>query len=216
MDPARVAVAAIMLLGAAWWDMRERRVPNLYWFPFVAFAAVFLTVDMAQGHWWDLLGASVVAVLAYLFFRMGLWGGADAKCVMVLAFLVRENFTAPTTVAALDALVAGVTLVLLWPIALTVWNLAHRDTAFPALLIGRVIPIAEAKSRRVWPLQDSHGWRYRARIGEDLSTVYRDLERDGRTEVWVTPQLPLIVFIATGFLLVTIYGSPLAWLAQLL
>lgn len=215
MDPARTIVAAVMLLGAAIYDVRERRVPNRYWFPYVAFAAVFLALDMAEGHWFDLLGAIVVALLAYLFWHFGLWGGADAKGVMILAFLVREHLRGPTTVAVLDTLVAGMLLVLLWPIALTALNVAHRRFAFPAMLIGGVVPIEVAKARRVWPLQDVHGWRYRPRIGEDLTQVYRELEKEGRTEVWVTPQLPLLAFIALGFLLVSFFGSPIAWIAVL-
>lgn len=215
MDPARTAIAAAMLLGAAIYDVRERRVPNAYWFPFVAMAAVFLVVDLTDGAWWELLGAAVVAVLSYIFWRFGLWGGADAKGVMVLAFLVRDNFGGPTTVAVLDALVAGMLLVLLWPIGLTIRNAVRGDIALPAMLIGHKEALDVARTHRVWPLETVDGWRFKQRIGDDLWDVYRDLEQAGRKKVWVTPQLPLLAFIAAGFLLVSAFGSPIAWIAAL-
>ncbi len=213
MDPARTLVAAVMLLGAAWWDLRARRVPNTYWFPFVAFAAVFVAVDVAAGEWWHLIGAVVVAGLSYLFWRFGLWGGADAKGVMVLAFLVREHLGGVTSLAVLDALVAGMLLVLVWPPALLVLNLARGDVRFPAMLVGRRMDIEQARDSWVFPLETVDGWRWRPPIGQDLGPEYHALEKAGRHRVWVSEKMPLMAFIFAGFLLVSAFGSPISWLA---
>jgi Flp pilus assembly protein protease CpaA len=205
-------VAAVMLLGASIWDMRERRVPNLYWFPYAAIAGIFVISDIYGGEWLHLIGATVVASLSYLFWRFGLWGGADAKGVMILSFLVSENLQGTTVVAVLDVLVAGMLLVLVIPIGLTVWNLSKNHRAFPAMFIGSVMPIEIAKQRRVWPLQNANGWRLRSRIGEDLRLVYRELELAGKTHVWTTMQLPLMVFLLAGLIIVNLIGSPMGWL----
>lgn len=215
-DPARTLVAAVMLVGAAWWDIRFRRIPNLYWFPFVAFAAIFVAVDVAEGSWVHLIGATVVAALSYVFWRFGLWGGADAKGVMVLAFLVQANFNGVTTLAVLDALVAGMILVLVWPPVLLVYNLSLGDRQFPAMLIGRRMDIEQARRSWVFPLQTVDGWQWRPPIGKDLHSDYRSLEKAGHDRVWVSEKVPLMVFIFVGFLLVSAFGSPLGWIVALM
>lgn len=189
MDLLRATVAAIMLIGAAWMDIRRRQVPNRYWFPFMAYAAMYVVLDVVEGHWLDLLVAVALAGASYVFWLLGLWGGADAKGVMVLAFLVRENLNGPTTLPALDALMASLMLLVLWPVSLFIWNACHGRFSVPAMFLGRPVPVQEAKV----------GW-------------YSPLESvEGRTHVWVTPQLPFMAFIAAGFLLANAFGSPFSF-----
>jgi preflagellin peptidase FlaK len=78
-------------------DVRTRRVPNRTWYPLVALGAGLLALD----GYGALVGASggrlfflqvgvslgVVVPLVYLFWRLGGFGGADAKALMTLAVL---------------------------------------------------------------------------------------------------------------------------------
>lgn len=97
--PDLLRLLAVPVLGwAAWHDIQTRRVPNRTWLPLAALAAVLLFWDGVRafglgGLDWTIfaVGASisllVVAPAAYLFWRVGAFGGADAKALIVLAAL---------------------------------------------------------------------------------------------------------------------------------
>jgi preflagellin peptidase FlaK len=88
------------LLGwAAVRDIRTRRVPNRTWLPLLALGAALLTWDLASALWGPhpldadvfalrmAISIGVVAPFGLLFWRVGAFGGADAKALAVLALL---------------------------------------------------------------------------------------------------------------------------------
>jgi preflagellin peptidase FlaK len=92
-------LVAVPVFGwAAWRDVRTRRVPNETWRPLVAIGVVLFAADAwnaaaAGGVTWSRfvlhagMAVGFVVPLAYLFWRIGGFGGADVKAVMVLALL---------------------------------------------------------------------------------------------------------------------------------
>lgn len=88
---------AVPVLGiAAWRDIRTRRVPNEFWYPLVGLGLIllaweWLTMDVGFQRTRlvhsTLLSVGVVIPLAYAFWRLGAFGGADAKALMALAIL---------------------------------------------------------------------------------------------------------------------------------
>ena len=91
-------LAVPVFVWAAWRDVETRRVPGRTWPPLVALAAVALVWDAAVA--WDgaaferrlfLIRVAVslgfVVPLSYFFWRLGGFGGADAKAFMVVAVL---------------------------------------------------------------------------------------------------------------------------------
>ena len=81
----------------AWLDIRTRRVPNRTWLPLLGLAVVALAWDILRV--WTGAADPVVLValtvsvgfvvpLAYLFWRLGGFGGADAKAFFVVALLL--------------------------------------------------------------------------------------------------------------------------------
>jgi preflagellin peptidase FlaK len=166
-------LVAVPLFGwAALRDVRTRRVPNRVWYVLGGLGIGLLAVDLLTwypftGRFGTLrliqIGVSVffVAPLGYAFWRIGGFGGADAKALMVLAVL----FPTYPTYGLPDALVAlGLPPVLpVQPTALGVFSLTIlTDTvlvgmAFPlvlaarnvvagrigkAMFFGRVVPVA--------------------------------------------------------------------------
>jgi archaeal preflagellin peptidase FlaK len=96
-DLLRLLVVPV-LVWAAWRDLETRRVPNRTWTPIAALAVVLLAWDgagalAAGGHELALfvvgtaISLLVVVPAAYLFWRFGAFGGADAKALIVLAVL---------------------------------------------------------------------------------------------------------------------------------
>jgi preflagellin peptidase FlaK len=97
VDPLRLL--AVPLLGwAAVRDVRTRRVPNWVWAVLAGLGALLLLVDLVSWYPFDSprdllrltqVGMSLffVAPLGYFFWRIGGFGGADAKALMALAVL---------------------------------------------------------------------------------------------------------------------------------
>lgn len=218
----RFLLGGVMLAGAVVYDLRARRVPNPWWVPFAWLAAVLAVGDLVDpARDWRLLGVryGVAAALAgffYLLWRLHLFGGADAKGLMVLALLAPwPPADAPYAIQpALDALANGALLMVLVPILFLLLNVARGDVRLPAALLGTRRPLAVARGSHVWPMQvvdpDAPGglrWRYWQRLGGDLPAEYHSLERAGVQAVWVTPKVPFLVPVAAGWALAWWQGN---------
>jgi archaeal preflagellin peptidase FlaK len=228
VDDATVAVrhllAFAMLAGAIPSDLRTRRVPNSWWLPFAILAAVLLAADLLDpARDWIRLAiaygtATAVAGLMYVFWRFRLFGGADAKALMVLAFLC--PWPSPESGAAIapavDALANGSLLVLAIPLLALAVNLARGRWTFPAALLGRPMLLEIARAAHVWPMQTAGEdgkvrWRYWQKAGlADLDAEYDALSRAGLREVWVTAKVPFLVPLAGGLALAWWPGNLLA------
>lgn len=221
-ESIRAGLSVVMLVGAGISDIRTRRVRNHYWFPFVALAAVFVLHDLLVADVdVRLLGIhyGVALALTGLFYGLwwfGLFGGADAKGLMVLAWLLPWPLDAAIPVPpVMDALVNGTLAVLVLPLVYLAVNLVRGDTRFPAMLIGRRMPLADAQVAQVFPLQHvvdgEVRWRWWQRIGVPLDDVYRDLRRAGVDPVWTTWKIPLMAAIALGLAGALAWGNVWLW-----
>ena len=164
--PDLLRLVAVPVLGyAAWRDVRTRRVPNAVWYPLYALGAVLLcweglshlpTAGPTDTAWLVRVGVSLgfVAPLSYLFWRLGGFGGADAKAFIALAVLVPTfpryylsdpSVTLPVEVTTLGVfsmtiLTNTVLLGILYPVALGVRN-ALAGRASPAMFLARRVPV---------------------------------------------------------------------------
>jgi len=97
--PDLLRLLAVPVFGwAAWRDVESRRVPNKTWLPLLALGLVALawqatSLHATGGYRWQLfvrqvaISLGLVVPLAYAFWWIGGFGGADAKALMVLAVL---------------------------------------------------------------------------------------------------------------------------------
>jgi preflagellin peptidase FlaK len=164
--PDLLRLVAVPVLGwAALADVRTRRVPNRLWLPLVGLGVLLLVWDLL-GHippagLGDRLflvqtGISVVFVVpfAYLFWRMGGFGGADAKALIALAILLPTYPTyflpsaalpivdAPLGVFSFTVLTNTVVVAAAYPVVLGVRNLVAGEIA-PVMFFGRRVAIAD-------------------------------------------------------------------------
>jgi prepilin signal peptidase PulO-like enzyme (type II secretory pathway) len=239
------ALAAAFVLEHLFpWDIAlERLHPDLpAYLEWVAYAAV-IAGTIAIG-WRFGLGArglpiAVIAVivsvlLARLLFEVGvLYGGADAKALMVAGLLVplfaQPVLAVPATARSvlayypfsLNLLMDGAILAIAIPIGLALWNLRRGDFVFPRAFTSYRIPVEELSSSFVWlrdPLLE--------RDATEAETSEEDLEERKRQqaellalgvrEVWVTPQLPFIILLFAGAVVALLAGNLIfdvgAWL----
>ncbi len=212
----RAWVAVAMLAGAAVSDLRTRRVPNRYWLPFIAAAALFVADDITTGErarMIELAMAGILCTIFYGLFRLRAYGGADAKALMVLAFLVPA---APTGVpVVLGALLVGSLCIVLFPVVLTLANALQGNVQFPAMFLGIPMSLDAARDRKVWPMQDVEDgqlvWRYWRMVGVDAAARIDRLQSAGVERTWVTPKIPYLLFVGAG-LAATLLWDPLALL----
>ena len=180
-------VAVPLFAWAALRDIRTRRVPNTVWYVLGGLGTLLLLVDLA--NWYPFAapdtrlhlvqtGVSLlfIAPLGYAFWRLGGFGGADAKALMALAVLfptyptyyLPEALVAlglppvvpaqPTAVGvfSLTVLTDTVLIGMAYPLALAVRNLAVGRVG-KAMFLGRVVSVAE--------LPAVHGRLFETRAG---------------------------------------------------
>jgi preflagellin peptidase FlaK len=156
-------LAVPVFAWAAHRDIRTRRVPNWTWPPLLVVGVLALAWDT-----WLVLGAvgferrlfaiqvllslGLIAPLGYVFWRLGGFGGADAKALITIAVLfpVYPTFylataavpphRAPLGVFSLSILSNTVLVGLAYPFALAAGNALRRELS-PAMLIGRPVAV---------------------------------------------------------------------------
>ncbi len=208
-----------MLIGGSISDLQTRRVSNRYWIPFIVVAAILWLERFRTGDWSLLLIAASV-VLTGLFYGMwyvGSFGGADAKGLMVMAWLWpgTPDLLSAQTVPAMDMLVNAALVAVAMPVAFVLINVVRGNVHVPAMFLGTRIPRATAERRHVWPMQQiSNGelrFRYLHRPTDDLQTVYGRLRVAGIEHVWVTPKIPFMVPLTFGAIAAATLGNVVLW-----
>jgi preflagellin peptidase FlaK len=158
-------VAVPVFAWAAYRDVRTRRVPNRTWYPLVALGVVLLVFEVAgalpANGYEDRLfllraGLSVgfVAPLGYVFWRIGGFGGADAKALISLAVLLPTYPTyflpglglpverATLGVFSMTVLTNTVLVGLAYPLVLFARN-ALSGTVSPISFVGRRVALKD-------------------------------------------------------------------------
>jgi len=140
------------------------------------------------------------ALFALLYFTGVVKGGADAKCLMVIAMLFPvypellsfPMIPIPSTILA-DAMPFAIAVLfhaavfsVLAMIPIIVRNVIRRDTKMPNMFSGYRIHSEKATKAHVWVMNRSE-------------------EKDGK--IWVTPKIPFIVPITAAALFVAFVGN---------
>lgn len=215
------------LLPASWRDQSDR-------IEFGGYAIALAVVAIAVGRYG--LGPSgvpveVIAVLATVLlaralFEVGaLYGGADAKAMMVAGVLVptfaHPVVSVPATAATLgaipfsiDLLTDAALLAIAVPVFLAVRNLHRGEFSFPRGFTGYSLPVRELPSKFVWVRDPAAGEGPAAddaETSEDDTRIRREIAERlalrGVARVWVSPQLPFLVLMAIGAVAAILAGN---------
>jgi preflagellin peptidase FlaK len=183
-------VAVPVLAWAAYRDLRTRRVPNAAWYPLAALGIALLAWETASGHppafadrltlLRTALSVGLVVPLAYWFWRLGGFGGADAKAFMTIALLFPTFpvYFLPTValpvvestlgVFSLTVLTNTVLVGVAYPLALAARNAATGHVGTAMFLARRV---------SVDRIERTHGRLFESRSGFDRSGLDLDALR---------------------------------------
>ncbi|WP_331235192.1 A24 family peptidase C-terminal domain-containing protein [Natronorarus salvus] len=180
-----------LFVWVAYRDIRTRRVPSRTWLPIGALAVVLLAWD-ALAAWemgglvWRVFSLRVamslliVVPMAYGFYRLGAFGGADAKALFVLALLFP---TFPTYIVLGTVFPLGVTPVGVFSLTILT-NAVLVGAAYPFVLFARNAlsghrgPIAFIATPVPWDeVEETHGRVVESREGFDRSGLDLDALR---------------------------------------
>jgi preflagellin peptidase FlaK len=183
-------VAVPVLAWAAYRDLRTRRVPNAAWYPLAVLGIALLAWETATGYPFAFadrlallrtaLSVGVVVPLAYWFWRLGGFGGADAKAFMTIALLFPTFpvYFLPTValpvvestlgVFSLTVLTNTVLVGVAYPLGLAARNAATGHVGAAMFLARRV---------SVDRIERTHGRLFESRAGFDRSGLDLDALR---------------------------------------
>lgn len=180
----------------------------------LTFFAIVITVLIARG----------------LFEVRLLYGGADAKAIMISAIVLPfwpqpllGQYPASVTLTPLpwlpfplSILIDGTLLTLAVPLWVLGRNIMDGYLSFPESVTLFEIPTSELPRKFVWLRRPALG------DNEDVETAEADLElrtaqaqtltERGIDRVWVTPQLPMVLALAVGAVVALAFGNLLFWL----
>ena len=186
---------------------------------------------VALDAFYELLTMPAMVVIAHGLYEFGiLRGGADAKAVMAISLLfpgiypaldslpllrpppAAEPILAVTFPFAFVVLVNSAILFLAAPIVLLARNAAKGDAKSLRALLGSRVPI-DAIPKYAWLMDRIEDGKpafvLMPRRKEDREEQVRLLREHGFDRVWVTPQLPFVTAMLSGFLLALAVGNPL-------
>ena len=237
LDILKIIFCTPFLLYSCYSDIKTRRVSNKVWLVMLAGGAFFVLYDISTyGISYILrllISAGFIFVFVYFLFQFGIFGGADAKSLIVLSIILPAypkleafSYTFPLNKPIIDLFAFGifgnaVVLTIVVPVGLAVYNVMkmgiHIDNPL-YIFIGYKTKISELANKHIKLIQNFEvvngevKFRFKRGGVEINDTVISELkalsERELiKDEVWVTPGLPFMIPIALGFFVAVFYGD---------
>ena len=185
----------LCLLYASYTDLKTREVSNTIWLLMLAITPLFAiyTFYHHDGFLLYALSLTVTFILSYFLFMYNLIGGADTKALICISAVLT---TAPFY--ALTVLASAVVLALIVPIGLFITNV--RNLGWYETYANRRLVLIGYKPHEVPKFSRL---LFHPETGEFSKQGFEVTERV--EDVWVTPEIPFMVFIMLGFVVCLVF-----------
>jgi preflagellin peptidase FlaK len=211
----RIISALAMLILASAIDIRKREINDIIWIVFggIAFVLFFFSGDLWKTF--VLVAISmIIAPVVLLFWRVGVFGGADALCLIVLAGLAPMMTLGTLTVTPFTTL-TNAALISVIPIFVNIARnliaILKKEDIFKGLDASRFNKALafclgyKAKiSKYNFSIERQEG------TSKKLDFSFRHAENTSfstLSNTWVTPGIPYILYITGGFVIQLLYGD---------
>lgn len=213
---SRISLIAATLFYTSYLDWKYREVDDKVWIISGVLAMALTMLDMIIVWSLDRFFLSLISIgfssgLAFGFYFLGLYGGADAKAILVvsLALPLYQTSRSIHPFTGLATLTNGLLFSLILPLAILIYNITQlirrkrifdgfdhesRLRKFFALIFG--VRLKNARNRKFWFIMEEANHTRRFKFGL-FSLELSEIDRD---DVWATPGIPLLIFITAGFM----------------
>ena len=211
----RIMSAAVMLIIASCLDVRKREINDVLWIVFAAIAIILIFFEPNFTTFIIGLGMSLIIVpVVLLLWRIGIFGGADAFALMVIAALtpqisLTENTVTPFTVLTNAAIFSIVPL--FSNLIRNLFSISQHNDIFEGFEETRLRKIfalflgyRSANPKFSFPIEktiDNH-----KKLNFALHNA-ESAEFCNTKDSWVTPGIPYILYISAGFFVQLFYGD---------
>lgn len=223
----RIAISLILLIYTSFLDIKRREVEDKPWIFFSIIGIMFFVYEFVSTgiilDWYlALISIGITAPIAFVLYYLGFYGGADAKALVTLSFIIPVFrpvlYLHPLT--PLIVLTNAMVLVLALPIFFLVRNLY-------SIIIGDNI-FSKFEDEPVWKkiVVSFIGYRLKnvkeddfylslektvkGKKKFDLSLLKDDEEFLQGKDIWGTPGIPLLLFLTGGFITMLLFGDIVA------
>jgi len=211
----RIVLALAMLGIACASDIKKREISDWIWVVFGAIAAILIPFSPNITDELFKIGiAMIVAPISIIIWRFGLFGGADAFALIVLAALVPSASLAQGTITPFTTLTNAVLLSII-PMLVNVTRnavlLAIKRDIFEGFnetkkkkIIAMFVGYRAANPKFGFSIEQKQG-KYKKL---NLSLQHAEYaEFCTKQDTWITPGIPYMIFIAAGFVIQLLYGD---------
>ena len=227
-----------MLAYTSYLDLKKREVEDRIWVIFGACGVILQIYGIYSGATVPLiLGISVglASVIGLGIFFLGLYGGADAKALIVLAVVLPyfQPRVGLYAIAPVIILTNGILLSMFLPGGLFLLNVTRlvrsqpifegfREPAYRKILAcllgyksaGKPRGFQFSMERNV--VQEQSNPSLSNSLTKKFDFTFMQDEFETKPGTWVTPGIPLLVFFAAGFIALLTYGDLVIGLVQFL
>ncbi|MCS7144078.1 MAG: prepilin peptidase [Archaeoglobaceae archaeon] len=228
LELAKILIVFLFLIYACKLDLKSRLIPNRVWkfmlivtIPITAFQVYLVAILSKALLLFAFFGILFMILLSYLLYRMGTYGGADAKALMCLAVIfpfypdleffpiVNEGFG----VFSFSVLANSVIFAPALMFGLFFRNVIKEGFSgffkTPLYYIaGYRIEVDKIRFHNLFEFIDEKGELKRVRRGVEANEeLIKRLKKSKIEKVWVTPALPFIIFITFGYAVAFLFGD---------
>ena len=215
LDAIRIILALAMLGIACASDIKKREISDYIWIIFGAIAAILIPFSGDLSNILIKIGiAMIIAPIVLIIWRVGLFGGADAFALIVLAGLAPSATFTHSVLTPFTTLTNTVLLSIV-PMLVNITRnailLAKKQDIFEGFdetrgrkILAMFIGYRAANPKFGFSIEQKQGKRKRL----NLSIQHAEYaEFCDKKDTWITPGIPYMIFILAGFVIQLIYGD---------
>ena len=211
----RILVSVIMLGSASLIDLKKREINDIFWIVFSGIAVLLLIIS--PNFWTELktIGLSlIVAPIALVLWRFGIFGGADAFCLIVLAGLapmasITLSQISPFTTLENASILTVIPLFV--NLSRNILSILRGNDLFNGIeetnlkkILAMFIGYRTKNPKYSFCIEQVIDGRRRL----DFSPKHAEkVLFCHKSDVWVTPGLPYVLYITGGFIIQIMYGD---------
>ena len=220
----RIIIAVAMLGLASAIDLKKREINDMLWIGFTGLSVLLLFTS--PDFWTGLktVGISlIISPVALILWRFGIFGGADALCLIVLAGVAPMSSITPVQITPFTTLTNASILTVIPLFVNLVRNIAsiiRGNDIFNGIEASHLKKIlAMFVGYRTKNPQHSFCIEQMINGKRHLDFSLKHAEKTSfcyESDMWVTPGLPYVLYITGGFIIQILYGDLILSLIHLL